>query len=105
MRIRCIRSLLLGSCIRRTLFCERPKRNLGLTVAAAAAQTGRMNKILIVLAAAALAACDNSDHTIVARGPGDPNAAEVNTVGIVLPPAIVASKIYRCKDNDVVYID
>lgn len=65
-----------------------------------------MNKILIVaVAAAMLAACDNSDHTIVARGPGDPNAAEVNTVGVVLPPSIAASKIYRCKDNDVVYID
>ena len=64
-----------------------------------------MSKIFIVIAAAAaLAACDSSDHTIVS-GPGDPNAPEVNTVGVVLPPAIAASKIYRCKDNSVVYID
>ncbi len=64
-----------------------------------------MNRIFIVaVAAAALAACDNSDHTIVA-GRGDPNAAEVNTAGVVLPPAIAASKIYRCKDNDLVYVD
>ena len=63
-----------------------------------------MHKIAIVIAAAALAACDQSDHTIV-TGPGDPNAPEVNTVGVVLPPAIAASKTYRCKDNSLVYID
>ncbi|MDQ3077862.1 MAG: hypothetical protein M3Q83_03355, partial [Pseudomonadota bacterium] len=45
------------------------------------------------------------DQTIVA-GPGDPNAAEVNTAGVVLPPPIVASKTYRCSgDNSVIYID
>lgn len=65
-----------------------------------------MNKILFAFAAvAALAACDRQDQTIV-TGPGDPNASEVNTVGVVLPPAIVASKTYRCSgDNSVIYID
>ena len=62
-----------------------------------------MNRILLALAAtAALAACNKQDHTIVAGGPeGEP----VNTAGVVLPPAITASKTYRCKDNSLVYID
>ena len=64
-----------------------------------------MNKLLFVFAAAAaLAACDNSDHTIV-TGPGDPNAAPVDTSNVVLPPSIASSKVYRCKDNSVVHID
>jgi hypothetical protein len=66
-----------------------------------------MTKMIFALAAAAslvsLSACDKNDHTIVAGGPKD--TAEVNTVGIVLPPAITASKTYRCKDNSLVFID
>ena len=66
-----------------------------------------MTKIFLALAAAAslvsLTACDNKDHTIVAGGPKE--TAEVNTVGVVLPPSIAASKTYRCKDNSIVYID
>ena len=66
-----------------------------------------MTKTLITLtlvAAAALAGCDRSDHTITATAPDD---AQANTAAapVVMPPAIVASKIYRCKDNSVVYID
>ena len=59
-----------------------------------------MNKsfIAIAIAAAALAACNKSDRP-------DPNAPEVNAAPVVLPPAISASKIYRCKDNSLVYID
>jgi len=59
--------------------------------------------ILALVAAAALAGCDNSDHTIVA-GP-DVNDEPMNNVGVVLPPSIQASKAYRCKDNSLVYID
>jgi crotonobetainyl-CoA:carnitine CoA-transferase CaiB-like acyl-CoA transferase len=58
---------------------------------------------IFAIAAVALAGCDNSDHTIVA-GPGA-DETPVNNVGVELPPAIAASKIYRCKDNSVVYID
>lgn len=49
-------------------------------------------------AAAALAGCNK----------GETNAAAnevVNAAPIELPPAIIASKIYRCKDNSVTYID
>ena len=63
--------------------------------------------ILAVAAAAFVAGCDNSDHTIVA-GPAsnDPMANAVeNLQNVELPPAIVASHAYRCKDNSLVYLD
>lgn len=60
-----------------------------------------------LVAAAALAGCDQSDHTINGNAPDDSqaNAANASAAPVVLPPAIVASKIYRCKDNSLVYID
>ena len=61
----------------------------------------RTTLALVLTAAAALAAC-TEDHTIRA-GPDEGNVTD--NAGVVLPPAIVASKIYRCKDNSVVYID
>ena len=68
------------------------------------------NPLLLALAAAAaLAGCnkDNS-HTIVA-GPdsdaGNQAPADVNLANVQLPPSITASKIYRCKDNSVIYVD
>lgn len=68
-----------------------------------------MNKsslTLMMVAAAALAGCDQSDHTITAEGPYDPQAnAASNSAPIVLPPSIAASHTYRCKDNSLVYID
>ena len=62
--------------------------------------------VITLLAAAALAGCDNSDHTIVQNGPVDTMANELKSAPPVeLPPAIAASKTYRCKDNSLVYID
>jgi hypothetical protein len=62
--------------------------------------------VLTLLAAAALAGCDNSDHTLVQNGPPDTMANELAAAPPVeLPPAIASSKVYRCKDNSVVYID
>ena len=62
---------------------------------------------LALVAAAALAGCDQSDHTINGNAPYDPqaNAANTSVAPVNMPPAIVASKIYRCKDNSLVYID
>ena len=60
--------------------------------------------LLTLVAAAALAGCNNKDHTIVAGGPDDDNAA-VEAQNVTLPPTIAASKSYRCKDNKVIYID
>jgi hypothetical protein len=62
---------------------------------------------LTLVAAAALAGCDNSDHTIVA-GPdaGDAQANVASNGPVELPPAIAATKIYRCSgDNSVVQVD
>jgi hypothetical protein len=62
--------------------------------------------LITLLAAAALAGCDNSDHTIVQNGPPDTMANELKSAPKVeLPPSIAASKTYRCKDNSLVYID
>ena len=66
-----------------------------------------MNRTLLLLpllAAAALAGCNEQSHTITATSPDD-DGATVNTAAVVLPPAIEASKSYRCKDNSLVYID
>ena len=57
---------------------------------------------IALVAAAALAGCDQSDNTINAA---DPQANTATAAPVAMPPAIVASKIYRCKDNSVVYID
>ena len=64
-----------------------------------------MNRILCsiaMLAAAALAGCEQ--ETITAQGPYDPQANQSNE-GVELPPAIAASKAYRCKDNSLIYVD
>lgn len=60
---------------------------------------------LALVAAAALAGCDQSDHTINGNAPYDPQANATAAAPIELPPAIVASHAYRCKDNSLVYID
>jgi hypothetical protein len=62
--------------------------------------------ILTLAAAAALAGCSKANHTIVAAGPdesNDTNAASSQPVA--LPPSIINGKIYRCADNQVVYVD
>ena len=67
----------------------------------------RFFTMMTLVAAAALAGCDNSDHTIVSdpNGP-DPMANAVANAGSVqLPPSIQASKAYRCKDNSLIYVD
>ena len=56
---------------------------------------------IALTAAAALAGCDQQEVTVNSGLEG----ANVATNEIVLPPAIAHSKIYRCKDNSVVYID
>ena len=66
-----------------------------------------MNRILcstFLAAAAALAGCDQSDHNLTASGPYDPQANVANAA-VTLPPAIAASKTYRCKDNSLIYVD
>ena len=67
----------------------------------------RTPTLIALFAAAALAGCNNNDDdgTIVA-GPADPMAnAVANSGDIKLPPAIIASHKYRCKDNSLISID
>src|SRR5688572_16149082 len=59
---------------------------------------------LTALSLLALAACEQ--ETIVAGERPDPMAGELaNAAPVELPPAIAASKTYRCKDNSLVQID
>lgn len=60
--------------------------------------------LLALVAAAALAGCNKENHTIVAGQPGEETNAAANA-GVTLPPAIAASKSYRCADNSLVYVD
>ena len=56
------------------------------------------------LSVLALAACQQ--ETIVGGEQPDPMATELaNAAPVELPPAIAASKTYRCKDNSLVQID
>jgi hypothetical protein len=68
-----------------------------------------MTRTLLLIPAAAalaLAACNDSSHTIVQNGPADPMANELkNAPPVQLPPSIASSKVYRCKDNSLVYLD
>jgi hypothetical protein len=67
---------------------------------------GDMNRTLcstLLVAAAALAGCDQSDGNSIVND-AQANAANA-AVPLELPPSIAHSKIYRCKDNSVVYID
>jgi hypothetical protein len=59
---------------------------------------------LIIIGGAALVAC--KQETIVANDAPDPMAEELaNAAPVTLPPAIAASKTYRCKDNSLLYVD
>lgn len=77
-----------------------------LTATAAPAKGRGMTRTLLLtaVAAAALAGCNNQDHTITAGGPDEGNQAAIPQ-NVTLPPTISASKIYRCADNAVVYVD
>jgi hypothetical protein len=67
---------------------------------------GNMNRTLcstLLVAAAALAGCNQSDGNISAN---DAQANGANAAApLELPPAIASSHAYRCKDNSLVYID
>jgi hypothetical protein len=61
---------------------------------------------LIFIGSAALVACNSESHTIVGGDQPDPMKDELaKAAPVELPPAIAASKTYRCKDNSLVRID
>jgi hypothetical protein len=62
--------------------------------------------MLMLVAAAALAGCNDGSHTIVAGANAEDNSVNAAAnANVTLPPTIAATKIYRCADNDVVYVD
>jgi hypothetical protein len=61
--------------------------------------------MLALAAAAALAGCGKEDHTIVAGGPEPDDTNVVANGPVELPPSIVSSKVYRCADNAIVYVN
>lgn len=68
-----------------------------------------MQKTLILAAAAiaatfSLAAC-NQEPEVIDANPDPQAEALKNAPPVELPPAIAASRTYRCKDNSLVYID
>ena len=60
--------------------------------------------ILTLAAAAVLAGC-NENHNIVAGGEPDDGTNATANASVQLPPSIVSSKIYRCGDNKLIYVD
>ncbi len=64
----------------------------------------RTTLLLTLVAVAALAGCKKENHTIVAGSDsGDANVAANGPVA--LPPSVESSKVYRCADNKIVYVD
>jgi len=62
--------------------------------------------LIILAAAAALAGCNKENHTIVSGPPGDENETNASAnAPIAMPPSVSASKIYRCADNKILYVD
>jgi uncharacterized lipoprotein YajG len=56
-----------------------------------------------------LSACSGSGSEQAAAPPSNDAAmaedAPVSATPVVLPPALVASRTYRCKDNSLIYVD
>jgi hypothetical protein len=62
--------------------------------------------ILALVATAALAGCNQDNHTIGGgTNAGDDQANAAANANVQLPPAIAESKTYRCADNNIVYVD
>jgi putative VirB-like lipoprotein len=63
--------------------------------------------LLALVAAAALAGCNSNGHTITGGQDNNNNSTnEAANAQVTLPPAIAATKLYRCSgDNSVVQVD
>ncbi|MFP5330048.1 MAG: hypothetical protein ACLGHC_07940 [Alphaproteobacteria bacterium] len=61
--------------------------------------------LLSLVAAAALAGCNQSDPVVVGPDDDPANRAPAANGPVELPPSIAASKTYRCKDNSIVSVD
>jgi hypothetical protein len=70
-----------------------------------AAHMTRTPLTLCVVAAAALAGCHPQTIDPNKDNSGEDTNVPATNGPVALPPSIVASKIYRCADNKVVYVD
>ena len=62
--------------------------------------------IALCVAVAALAGCNKEEHNLVGGDTPDTQAGELaNASPVSLPPMIVSSHTFRCKDNSVVYVE
>ncbi|HEY0271251.1 MAG TPA: hypothetical protein VGC10_09715 [Sphingomonas sp.] len=68
----------------------------------------RIRRALPVLTGAlllTLGACNSQPENLVVGPPDDMKDQLANAKPVALPPAMLASKSYRCKDNSVAYVD
>lgn len=61
--------------------------------------------VIALGAAAALAGCNQENHNITVGPPGMDDNATANSAPVALPPSISVSKVYRCADSRIVYVD
>ena len=67
--------------------------------------TSRILASASIAALLTLAGCNNEPETVNAASGADPQAKDLaKAPPVTLPPAIKASKTYRCKDNSLVYV-
>ncbi|MFD1952366.1 hypothetical protein ACFSGX_16445 [Sphingomonas arantia] len=65
----------------------------------------RIIPLAAVLASALLVGCNSQPET-VSSGPTDPDAVAVaNAPKVSLPPSVKSSKVYRCADSSLLYVD
>jgi hypothetical protein len=68
-----------------------------------------MKYYLPLIAAASLSllsACGSNDEPEVVGGPADPMADQLaNAAPVELPPSVLKSTQYRCKDNSLLFVD
>jgi hypothetical protein len=60
---------------------------------------------IALFAAAALAGCDSQPETLEFNAPDPMANALANAAPVELPPAIVATHQYRCRDNSLLFVD
>lgn len=62
--------------------------------------------LISVAALSLLSACNKNDEPEVVGGPADPMAEKLaNAAPVELPPSVLASRQYRCKDNSLLFVD
>ena len=66
------------------------------------------NRIILAASIAALATLTgcNREPEVIHAGPADTQAADLaKAKPVSLPPSIMASRTYRCKDNSLIYVE